>query len=918
MSGIKKTERINVKKDLNIPLTHSFVRCLIISIVLLFSIFVSSGISYAAAIPGYERLQPITNYVTAPSAVALVAESVNNQVLIFSQSGQYMHTLSGLDRPISVAVDSNVRIYVGNKDSGNVEVYDDNYAYLLKLGAGDGEFAQPNDIEIDSVGKIYVVDRGEHKVKIYNSDGTYDTSFGIEGSGDGEFYHPTSISINQSAEELVVLDHQLTQDMFGDDIEGARIQFFDMNRGFKRSFSAFGNEIGQMFRPQQVTSDDQGRLYVTDSFHNVVLVYDGDGTYLGSIYDIDNPLRIPLGVTMGDSYRLFIASLESGEVEIYGVDEFTDMTVTPSILNFQGQENGSNPAVQSVTIGNNGTAALNWSASTNDSWITLSDSSGSVSPSGTTAIDIEVSLNGLAEGTYNGTVSISDASGATERVGVMLEVLPPAELSVTPASLIFTSTNGSSPSAQDLTVINSGGGTLNWTAAKDSNWMSIDKVSGTAPDSIAVSVDTASLAVGTYTGSVRVTGAGALSSPADIPVTLNIVEITGTINGPESFGGSGVNWTETGVFTGTYTIVYGDVEGYTTPLSKSQTLEADGTINFHGEYELERREPKAVSRNIIVGAGPGESNEGVVKVYNADGTEAGLEFTAHGYGYGANIAAGDINNDGVDEIITAPGPGADSPAEVKIFDKNGNELTNLSITAFQYKYGANVAAGDFDGDGDDEVVAGAGAGAMNPGAVKVYVYDAVNNEMVDSGINLTAYSLGYGVKVAAGDIDCDDVDEIITVPGPGPSNQGIVNVWSVDTSSGEGQWGVTKEQEYTVSSRHRYSVNIASGDVDGDGNAEVVIGAGPDRRARDNIRIYDENGDNALEFRSYIEKRYGANVAGGDLDNDGTAEIVVGAGSGARNSAIVKVFDANGIEQARFRALNTRYGVNVAVGNLGY
>ncbi|MEW6601280.1 MAG: hypothetical protein AB1499_09935, partial [Nitrospirota bacterium] len=63
--------------------------------------------------------------------------------------------------------------------------------------------------------------------------------------------------------------------------------------------------------------------------------------------------------------------------------------------------------------------------------------------------------------------------------------------------------------------------------------------------------------------------------------------------------------------------------------------------------------------------------------------------------------------------------------------------------------------------------------------------------------------------------------------------------------------------------------------------------------------------------------QYGVNVASGDLDNDGVSEIVAGTGPGDRNRAIVKIFDANGVEQARFKVMNTRYGVNIAVGHLG-
>jgi sugar lactone lactonase YvrE len=908
-------------------------------LIIILSVFSFLNISKAAEMPTYERLQPITYNVNAPTAVALdkyecllVAESIKDRVLIYSQSGQYIDTISGLSRPISVAVDDNIRIFIGNKDSGNVEVYDADYNYLLKLGTGDGEFTQPNDIEIDSTGKIYVVDKGQNIVKIYNADGSYNFSFGSSGSGDGEFHSPTSIVINEGAGELIVLDRQLTLDMYGSLIEGARIQVFDMSGGYKRSFSRYGMEIGQMFRPQHLAVDGESRMYVTDSFHNVVLVYDSDGTHLGDIYNVDNPMRNPLGITMGNSNRLYIASLTTGKVEVYGIDPYTRMQVVPLNLVFQGQEGGSNPALQGVEIRNNGSEMLNWIANKNDSWITISGTGGTVQQTEFSTLNVGVNLSGLAVGTYTGSVSISAASGPMEVVNVGLTVLATPQLSVTPLSLTFTSTNGTGPSSQALSITNTGEGTLNWTAVSNRSWLSTDKATGIAPDTIAVSVDIRSMDVGTHTGAITITGQGALSSPAVIPVTLNMVELKGTIdvttnlaeatftiNGPASYSSSGTSWTVTDAPVGTYAIVYGDVDGYTTPSSQGEELQADGTVTFHGEYTSTEGEGEQSipDKNIIVGAGPGKRNTGVVKVFKSDGTETGVEFLAHGYNYGVNVAAGDIDKDGVDEIITAPGGSAENPAEIKIFDKDGNQLTNLNITAYQYKYGANVAAGDFNGDGYYEVVAGVGAGAGNPANVKVFVYDPTGQQMVDSGIDLLAYDTGYGVRVTAGDINGDGIDEIISVPGYGGTNEGIVKVWDVDTSLGVGQWSVSKSQEYTVSSRYRYSVSVASNDIDGDGYAEVVTGAGSHSKARDEIKIYDRNGDKVSEFKAYIAKRYGVNVAVGDMDNDGVGEIAVGAGPGSRNRAIVKIFDANGIELKRFKALRMRYGVNVAIGNLG-
>ncbi|MCK5505179.1 MAG: hypothetical protein KAJ10_08455, partial [Thermodesulfovibrionia bacterium] len=103
--------------------------------------------------PDYDRLQPVTTSLRAPTAVAVdnfeniyVTESSNNRLLIYTQSGGYLETLTGLSSPISVAVDGAGRIYIGNEGSGNVEVYDIDLNLLRKLGNEDGEFTKPSGI----------------------------------------------------------------------------------------------------------------------------------------------------------------------------------------------------------------------------------------------------------------------------------------------------------------------------------------------------------------------------------------------------------------------------------------------------------------------------------------------------------------------------------------------------------------------------------------------------------------------------------------------------------------------------------------------------------------------------------------------------------------------------------------------------
>ncbi len=82
--------------------------------------------------------------------------------------------------------------------------------------------------------------------------------------------------------------------------------------------------------------------------------------------------------------------------------------VSPASLSFTATAGGSNPANQTVNITNTGGGTLNWTASDNASWLTVSPASGTA-PSTLTA---SVNITGLAAGTYNGTITIS-ATGAT-------------------------------------------------------------------------------------------------------------------------------------------------------------------------------------------------------------------------------------------------------------------------------------------------------------------------------------------------------------------------------------------------------------------------------------------------------------------------------------------------------------------------
>jgi hypothetical protein len=82
--------------------------------------------------------------------------------------------------------------------------------------------------------------------------------------------------------------------------------------------------------------------------------------------------------------------------------------VNPASLSFSATVGGSNPPNQTVSITNTGAGTLNWSASDNATWLSVSPASGTA-PS---TLTVSVNIAGLSAGTFNGSITIT-AAGAT-------------------------------------------------------------------------------------------------------------------------------------------------------------------------------------------------------------------------------------------------------------------------------------------------------------------------------------------------------------------------------------------------------------------------------------------------------------------------------------------------------------------------
>ena len=82
----------------------------------------------------------------------------------------------------------------------------------------------------------------------------------------------------------------------------------------------------------------------------------------------------------------------------------------------------------------------------------------------------------------------------------------------------------------------------------------------------------------------RAVSIGFQDSSGTIQVTTTVAAAAFTIRGPATYTGSGLSFTKTNAPAGTYTITYGVVPGYTTPVSETKSLSAGATLAFTGSY----------------------------------------------------------------------------------------------------------------------------------------------------------------------------------------------------------------------------------------------------------------------------------------------------------------------------------------------
>ncbi len=275
-----------------------------------------------------------------PDGNIYVVDSDNHRVQVFDPDGIFLREWGGQcnlstgqvcvdpdgDGPLSpgdgqfqepwgIAVAGDGRVYVADTWNHRVQVFDSDGSFLTKWGmfgetnTDSWMLYGPRDIAVDDQGRVFVTDTGNERVVVYDQDGNYLDQWGSEGVVSGYFSEPVGIDLDAEGNIYVA------------DTWNQRIQVFDSTFGYLREWTVNAWPGTNVTNKPYLAVDDEGRVYVTDPEGYLMIVFDSDGELLATFgqYGFDEgSFSLPTGIDVDAEGYIYVTDTNSHRVEKLG------------------------------------------------------------------------------------------------------------------------------------------------------------------------------------------------------------------------------------------------------------------------------------------------------------------------------------------------------------------------------------------------------------------------------------------------------------------------------------------------------------------------------------------------------------------------------------------------------------------------
>ena len=204
----------------------------------------------------------------------LVADTSNHRIQKFTAEGRFLAAVGTKGNgPLQFFFP---KCIIFNAVNSKVYVTDKNILYRIyilnsdltfsstfgKEGSGRGQFIAPCGMAVDRKGQVYVADSGNHRIQVFTAKGKFVRMFGRLGEGRGDLNFPFGVAVDSSGGTVYVSN---SKKHF--------ISVFTSEGHFVMSFGQCGGEPGEFYHPRGLAVDSSGKLYVCDSSNNRIQMF---------------------------------------------------------------------------------------------------------------------------------------------------------------------------------------------------------------------------------------------------------------------------------------------------------------------------------------------------------------------------------------------------------------------------------------------------------------------------------------------------------------------------------------------------------------------------------------------------------------------------------------------------------------------
>ena len=268
--------------------------------------------------------KPKTNRIVEPMGLVVsddgkrlyVSDFAHLAVFIFDFENNSFAKIGAqerLARPVGLALDGEENLYVVEQEKKGISVFDRQGQKVRFITSPDIE--RPTGIAIDrDRGRIYLADTGHtksvtHEVVMFDLRGQRLGAVGAgKGSGSGQFLFPTYLAVDK------------TGNLYVTDTLNSRVQMFDPEGRYLKTFGSRGSAWGMFDKPKGVALDNFGNVYVADSGWSNVQIFNQKGQVLlffGGRGPIPGMMKNPTAVAIDGNNQIYVADYLNHRIGVY-------------------------------------------------------------------------------------------------------------------------------------------------------------------------------------------------------------------------------------------------------------------------------------------------------------------------------------------------------------------------------------------------------------------------------------------------------------------------------------------------------------------------------------------------------------------------------------------------------------------------